>query len=74
MSDQKPRKWRLRVTVRVLMIAILVLAVGIAVPVSRTKRQEAAISRITWLGGIVGYNYNYWEDRGTDARGDCDWR
>ena len=46
MSDQKPRKWRLRITVRVLMIVIFVLAVGIALPVSRAKRQEAAISRI----------------------------
>jgi hypothetical protein len=26
MSDEKPRKWRLRMTVRVLMIAILVIA------------------------------------------------
>ena len=50
-------------TVRVLMIVILVLAVGIALPVSRAKRQEAAIAQITRLGGIVGYDYNYWEDR-----------
>jgi hypothetical protein len=64
MSDQKPRKWRLRMTIRVLMIAILVLAVGIALPVSRAKRQEAAIAQITRLGGIVGYDFNYWEERG----------
>ena len=51
-------------TLRVLMIAILVLAVGIALPVSRAKRQEAAIAQITRLGGIVGYDYNYWEERG----------
>lgn len=51
-------------TVRVLMIVILVLAVGIALPVSRAKRQEAAIAQITRLGGIVGYDYNYWEERG----------
>ena len=51
-------------TVRVLMIVILVLAVGIALPVSRAKRQEAAIAQIIRLGGIVGYDHNYWEERG----------
>ena len=63
-SAPKPSRWRLRMTVRVLMILILVLAVGIAQPVSRAKRQEAAIAQITRLGGIVGYDYNYWEERG----------
>jgi hypothetical protein len=64
MPDQKPRKRRLRMTVRVLMIVILTLSVGLALTASRAKRQEAAIEKITRLGGIVGYNYNYWEDRG----------
>jgi Leucine Rich repeat len=64
MSDQKPRKRRLRVTVRVLMMVILILSVGLALTVRRAKRQAAAIARITRLGGIVGYDYNYWEDRG----------
>ncbi len=61
---QKPRKRRLRLTVRVLMIVILVLSVGLALTVSRAKRQEAAIAQITRLGGIVGYDHNYWEERG----------
>jgi len=64
MPDQKPRKWRPRMPVRVLMIVILVLSVGLALTVSRAKRQEAAIEKITRLGGIVGYDYNYWDDRG----------
>jgi hypothetical protein len=63
-SAQKPRKLRLRMTLRVLMIVILVLSVGLALTVSRAKRQEAAIAKITRLGGIVGYDYNYWEERG----------
>jgi hypothetical protein len=63
-STQKPRKRRLRVTVRVLMVVILVLSVGLALPVNQARRQEAAIAKITRLGGIVGYDYNYWEDRG----------
>jgi Leucine Rich repeat len=63
-SAPKPGRWRLRMTVRVLMIAILVLAAGLALTVSRAKRQEAAIAEITRLGGIVGYDYNYWEERG----------
>ena len=64
MSEEKPRKWRLRVTVRVLMIVILILSVALAFTVRRAKQQEAAIARITRLGGIVGYDYNYWEERG----------
>jgi Leucine Rich repeat len=61
---QKLRMRRLRMTVCVLMIVILVLAVGLALTVGRAKRQEAAIAQITRFGGIVGYDYNYWEERG----------
>jgi hypothetical protein len=64
MSDQKPRKWRLRMTVRALMVVILILSMGIGLPVRRAKRQEAAIAKVTRLGGIVGYDYNYWVERG----------
>jgi hypothetical protein len=51
-------------TVRVLMIVIFALAAGLALTVSRAKRQEAAIAKITRLGGIVGYDYNYRAERG----------
>jgi hypothetical protein len=60
----KPRKRRFRVTVRVLMIMILVLSVGLAPTVNRAKRQAAAVEKVTRLGGVIGYDYNYWEDRG----------
>jgi Leucine Rich repeat len=66
-ADESARRsgtYRLRMTVRVLMLLILVLSVGLALTVSQAKRQEAAIAKITRLGGIVGFDYNYWEERG----------
>jgi hypothetical protein len=63
-SPQKPRKRLLRVTVRGLLILILVLSVGLALTVTQARRQEAAIAKISRHGGMVGYDYNYWEDRG----------
>jgi Leucine Rich repeat len=63
-SAQQPRKRRFRLTVRVLMLVIVALCVVLARTVSRAKRQEAAVAKITRLGGVVGYDYNYWEERG----------
>jgi hypothetical protein len=62
--EGKPRKRRIRVTVRVMMIVIVVLAAALAPTVNRAKRQEAAVAKITRLGGIIGYDYNYYEERG----------
>ena len=64
MSDQKPRKWRFRMSIRVMMVAILVIALVTALFVTPAKRQEAAIGRITALGGVVGFDYNFWVERG----------
>ena len=63
-SNRKPTRWWLRLTIRRLMLAILVLAVGIGIPLRKVKRQEAAIAQISGLGGVVGFDDNYWVERG----------
>jgi hypothetical protein len=58
----KPARRRFRVSIRVLMLVILVLAVWVGWTVNRAKRQEAAIKNILRLRGTVGLSYTYQHD------------
>jgi hypothetical protein len=62
--SQKPVRRRVRVTRRLLMLVIVGLSVVLARTTNRARRQEAAIAKITRLGGKVGFDYNYIVDRG----------
>jgi hypothetical protein len=61
---EKPARRRFRVSIRMLMLAVVLLAVWLGWTVSRERRQAAAIRNIVRLGGVVGYSYNYIEERG----------
>lgn len=58
-GPQLGKKKRWGVTLRVLMVVIVVLAIGIAQPINRARRQKSAVAEIGRQGGHIGYTYNY---------------
>jgi len=58
-ATPRPTRWWLRLSLRGLLLAVTVLAIGLGYITHRAREQERAVRHIERLGGRVVYNYQF---------------